>query len=46
MIPGGHIMSPYYINYACWAESNDTGLNFLASRELSETPLPAGDQIF
>jgi hypothetical protein len=35
---------PCPINYAWWAESNDTSLNFLAPREPSETPLPAGHQ--
>ncbi len=35
---------PCPINYAWWAESNDTSLNFLALREPSETPLPVGHQ--
>jgi hypothetical protein len=37
---------PCLINYAWWAKSNDTSLNFLALREPSETPLPVGHQNF
>ena len=46
MTPGGYDVAPCPINYAWWAESNDTSLNFLAPREPSETPLPAGHREF
>jgi hypothetical protein len=44
MTPEGYDVAPCPINYAWWAESNDTSLNFLALREPSETPLPVGHQ--
>ncbi len=43
---GSKILAPNPINYAWWAELNDTTLDFLAPPEHPKTPLPMGDQKF
>ncbi len=42
MFRGGKILAPSPINFAWWAELNDTTLDFLAPPEHPKTPLPVG----
>ena len=44
MFRGGKILAPSPINFAWWAELNDTTLDFLAPPEHPKTPLPVGHQ--
>ncbi len=43
---GSKILAPTPINFAWWAELNDTTLDFLAPPEHPKTPLPVDHQIF